>query len=355
MCFIILLAGKASSQTVEKGGKLWGYVFGDYFFKASGDSTGSSTQYSSYTNSFQGFEIRRAYLGYDYTFNDKFSSQVLLEGNDKILTSTRLGLFIKTAFVEWKAFEKVSFAIGLVPTPTFGWALFEKSWNYRSIERTIMDMRSLGIASDLGIAARGKFDKAGNYGFNVMIGNGNGQKPEINKYKKYYGNLFAKPLNGLQLEIYGDYEPAADEKNKTTVKGHVGYTYDKFNFGVEAFSQTQKNAGGTNIDSAPFGFSSYVWGNLLSVKKENLTNSIEANSRQLLNVFARYDMYDPDSKNDSAGYKENFITFGLDYMPIENIHFMPNVWINSYKTKSASVTERKADVAARMTFFFVFK
>lgn len=344
VCFAILFIENPSAQTVEKGGKVWGYVFGDYFFKVSGDSTGSSTQYSPYTKSYQGFEIRRAYLGYDYTFNEKFSSQILLEGNDKILTNTRLGLFIKTAFVEWKAFDKVSFAIGLVPTPTWSWALNEKAWNYRSIEKTIIDMRGLGSASDLGVSARGKFDKAGNYGFGLMIGNGNGQKPEFNKFKKYYGTLFAKPVKGLQLEVYGDYEPAADDKNKTTLKGFVGYTYDKFNFGVEVFQQTQKNAGGKDIDAVPFGISGFVCGNLLG--KEN---------KPVLNVFGRYDLYNPDSKNDSTGYKESFITVGLDYMPIENVHFMPNVWVNSYSAKNSAATERKADVVGRMTFYFVFK
>ncbi|MEO8514237.1 MAG: hypothetical protein ABI543_11795 [Ignavibacteria bacterium] len=333
-----------NSSTVEKGGKVWGYVFGDYFFKAAGDSSGSSLQYGGYPNSFQGFEIRRAYLGYDYTFNDKFSSQILLEGNDKIITSTRLGLFIKTAFVEWKAFEKMSFAIGLVPTPAFSWGLDEKAWSYRSIEKTILDMRGFAPSSDLGIATRGRFDKAGNYGFGFMIGNGNGQKPEINKFKRYYGTLFAKPVKGLQMEVYADYEPAADDKNKTTLKGFVGYTVDKFNFGVEAFEQMQKNAGGKDIDAAPFGISAFVWGNLLG--KEN---------KPVLNAFARYDMFNPDMKNDSTGYKENFITVGLDYMPIENIHFMPNVWVNSYSAKTTSATERKADVVGRMTFYFVFK
>ncbi|MBZ0202072.1 MAG: hypothetical protein K8I03_03550 [Ignavibacteria bacterium] len=333
-----------SLYSQDKGGKVWGYVFGDYFFKVSGDSTGSSSQYSPYSKSFQGFEIRRAYLGYDYVFNDKFSSQILLEGNDKILTSTRLGLFIKTAFVEWKAFEKVSFAIGLVPTPTISWALSEKAWNYRAIEKNLIDMRGFVLGSDLGVSARGKFDKAGNYGFAFMIGNGNGQKPEINKYKKYYGTLFAKPVKGLQMEIYGDYEPNDGEKNKTTLKGFVGYTYEKFNAGVEVFQQTQKNAGGTGIDAAPFGISGFIWGNLLG--REN---------KPILNVFARYDMYNPDSKNDSTGYKENFITVGLDYMPIENIHFIPNVWMNSYSKKTNTTTDRKTDLAARMTFFFVFK
>ncbi len=332
------------SYSQDKGGKLWGYLFGDYYYKVSGDSTGGNTQYSALPKTFQAFEIRRVYLGYDYTFSDKFSSQFLLEGNDKILASTRLGIFIKAAFVEWKAFQNVSFSVGIIPTPTWSWALNEKAWNYRSVEKTIIDMRGLGNASDLGVATRGKFDKAGNYGFAFMIGNGNGQKPEVNKFKKYYGTLFAKPVTGLSLEVYGDYEPNSGDKNKATLRGFVGYQYKKFNIGAEVFQQTQQNAGGTNIDAVPFGISAFVWGTLYAKK-----------DKPVLNAFARFDMYDPDTKNDTLGYKENFITAGLDYMPIENIHFMPNVWVNSYSGKTSSLAEKKADVVARMTFYYVYR
>jgi len=328
----------------KTGGRIWGNVFGDYFYKAGGDSTGSSTQYSSYSKSSQAFEIRRIYLGYDYTFSDKFSSQFLLEGNDKILTSSRLGVFIKAAFVEWKAIDNASFSIGMIPTPTWSWALNEKTWNYRSIEKTIIDMRGLGNASDLGVATRGKFDKAGNYGFGFMIGNGTGQRPEINKFKKYYGTLFAKPVNGLSIEAYGDYEPNAGDKNKTTLKGFTSYQIKKFTIGAEIIQQTQQNAGGTDIDVIPFGISTFVWGTLYAKK-----------DKPVLNAFARFDYYDPDSKNDTLGYKETFMTVGLDYMPIENIHFMPNIWVNSYSGKTSSPPEKKADLTIRMTFYFVYK
>jgi hypothetical protein len=43
---MIFLVIQSYSQT--KGGNLWGYVFGDYFYKVSGDSTSGSVQYSSY-------------------------------------------------------------------------------------------------------------------------------------------------------------------------------------------------------------------------------------------------------------------------------------------------------------------
>jgi hypothetical protein len=205
-------------------------------------------------------------------------------------------------------------------------------------------MRGLGNASDLGVAARGKFDKAGNYGFGLMIGNGNGQKPEISKFKKYYATLFAKPLSGLSMEVYGDYEPNAGDKNKTTLKGFVSYQKKKFTIGAEVVNQMQKNAGGTDIDAAPFGISGFIWGTLYAKKDV-----------PVINAFARYDYFDPDSKNDSTGYKESFITAGIDYMPIENVHIMPNVWINSYSGKTSSLAEKKADVVARMTLYYIYK
>ncbi|MCX7877690.1 MAG: hypothetical protein N2510_03500 [Ignavibacteria bacterium] len=332
-----------SQYSQQKGGKLWGYVFGDYFFKISGDSTSQSTQYSPYSKSYQAFELRRIYLGYDYIFSDKFSSSFLLEGNDKILTNSRHGIFIKSAFLEWKTFKDVSFAIGLVPTPTWSWALNEKEWNYRSVEKTITDMRGLGIASDLGVATRGKFDNEGNYGFAFMIGNGTGQRPEFNKFKKYYGTIYAKPFKNFQTEIYADYEPVSSEKSRITLKGFASFKFRKFTLGLEAVSQNRKNEGGENINVNPFGISSFIRGNLIGKEQE------------ILNVFIRYDFFNPDLNNDSAGYNENFFCAGLDYMPLENVHFMPNLWFNSYSSKTSSLPHRKSDLVIRMTFFYLYK
>lgn len=341
--FLLVLFSFTVSRSQEKGGKLWGYVFGDYFFKIVGDSTSSLTQYSSYGNSYQAFELRRVYLGYDYTFSSKFSSSFLLEGNDKILTNSRHGIFIKSAFLEWKAFDNINFAIGLVPTPTWSWALNEKEWSYRSIEKTIIDMRGLGIASDLGIASRGRFDEKGNYGFAFMIGNGSAQRPEFNKYKKYYGTLYAKLLKNFQAEIYADYEPISSEKSRTTMKIFASARFHKFTFGVEGVSQARKNEISPGINVNPFGVSTFIRGNLISGKRE------------ILNAFLRYDFYNPDLNNDSSSYRENFFCAGFDYMPDDNVHFMPNIWINSYSPKSMSLTERKSDIVIRMTFFYVYK
>src|SRR5579863_6236422 len=62
-------------SSAGKGG-LWGYAFGDYAYMGQGDSAGRGTkqQYKGLGGAGQNlnpnaFEIRRAYLGYDYNIN----------------------------------------------------------------------------------------------------------------------------------------------------------------------------------------------------------------------------------------------------------------------------------------------
>jgi len=71
-------------------------------------------------------------------------------------------------------------------------------------------------------------------------------------------------------------------------------------------------------------------------------------------VYGRIDYFNPNSLSPSAGFYEYFISFGLDYMPANNIHFMPNIWINTFTDKSSAGRTKTADVVPRLTFFFAF-
>lgn len=324
-------------------GRVHGYVFGDYFYKVGGDSNGSGSQYASFKKADQAFQFRRLYLYYDHTFNETFSAQFLLEGNDKVLDgSGRHGIMIKTAYVEWKDFIPLSnLAFGLIPTPTWSWGLSEKIWNYRSVEKTIADFRGLGSGSDIGITLRGKYDAAGTFGYSAMIGNGNGPKPESNKYKKFYLALNAYPLMDFVVEGYVDYEPASDEKNKTTLKSFAAYQASEITVGIEVVQQIQRKAGTNGADKVPFGVGLFTWAPIPGIAN--------------LNGFARYDFYNPDVKVSNAGFNENFFVVGLDYTPIKNVHLMPNIWVDAFSDKSSAGVRRDADVVVRMTFFYVYK
>lgn len=328
----------------KTGGKIYGNAFGDYYFMVGADTLAKrgTAQFSSMPKNDHGFLLRRVYLGYDYTFNESFSSQVLLEGNDKTLDGNgRYGFIIKTAFVEWKEIIPMgNLLLGLIPTPTWNLTT-EKVWNYRAVEKTITDFRGLGNGSDIGVALRGRFDPEGSLSYALMFANGNGQKPENDKHKKYYASLAAKPVDHFVLEGYFDYETASDNRSKTMLKGFAAYQSTAFTVGVEVFQMTQKKFGTNNTDLTPFGVSVFAWAPLPSIGD--------------VNAFARFDMFDPDSKTSTNGMKENFLTLGVDYMPIRNVHVMPNLWMNTYAQKDSDRTSPKSDVAGRITFWFVYK
>ncbi|MBI3585957.1 MAG: hypothetical protein HY088_02370 [Ignavibacteriales bacterium] len=328
------------------GGKFSGLVFGDYFYKTGGDAQpfGSASQYSQpMAKDFQAFQLRRIYFIYDHTISQKFSAQFLIEGNDKALDpGGRHGVFIKTAFLEWKGiFSGSNLAIGLVPTPTWSWGVAEKIWNYRSLEKTIADFRGFGSASDIGIALRGKIDGDGMLSYIAMIGNGTGQKPENDRYKKYYGELNFKPVKELTVEAYADYEPVLNDKNVTTMKGVAAYQIPQGTLGVEVAQQIRVKDYANGSDRQPLGISAYVWASVPGVEK--------------LNAVARYDFFNPDTKISTAGFTEQFFLIGLDYMPENNIHVMPNLWLNSFSDKSSAGVAKDSDIAFRLTFFYVYR
>src|SRR5947209_19378778 len=96
-------------------GTLWGYAFGDYYYKAHADaqSRGGSNQYTGIEQGRNAFQFRRIYLGYNYDISRKFSAEMLLAAEDTVTTSSattsgdlladnKLTYYIKLADLRWK-------------------------------------------------------------------------------------------------------------------------------------------------------------------------------------------------------------------------------------------------------------
>jgi len=406
----------------ENTGRIWGYVFGDFDYKSHADSLtrGNANQYSGIPANKTQFAFRRIYLGYDYNITKKFTAELLLAAEDNFpggsppgngtfnlstglatgdLTSNqKLTFYIKNADLRWKGIWKgTDLIIGQFSTPAFP-QLSERVWSYRSIERTIADIRRTP-SFDLGIGLQGVFDPATkNYGYNVMVANGTGDKPDNTTYKWFYGDVWAYfGHKHFVVDVYADYQ----RLNWTTIwhhsrqmlKGFVAWNSaatDKsmnpgtgYTIGVEGFVNNLKNdnwattiAGPTDtISTTPTGLSLYIHGDIVPNK---------------LRFFARFDMYNPINKVNTSvynkyvantgnysdnsfhtvynytaaqptvtytatgdqTYKQQFMTLGLDYKPTNRIHFMPNVWWNSYSSQIAS--NKDHDLVWRLTFFFAF-
>jgi len=396
-------------------GRIWGLVFGDYYYKSHADALnrGGSNQYSGIPQGRNAFQMRRIWLGYDYNFNKKFSSELLLAAEDNSpagnpptsgsasgdeLLNNKLAFYVKLANLRIKnLWTGTDLVIGQQATPAFGRSS-DKTWSYRSIEKTLIDIRRTA-AYDLGVGLQGTFDpKTQNYGYNLLVANGSGAKPASSNYKWIYGDVWAKFFNQkLLVEVFADYYRLnwtdAWHHSRQMLKGFVGYTASSFTVGVDGFLNNLKQdafatrSDNNNIDtlnSVASGVSAFVHGDIIKGK---------------LRFFARYDHYTPTNIIDKNKYKkyvlntnnyndnsyssvaapgatavstgdqtytQNFITLGLDFMPAKNIHIMPNIWYNHYATQLsddlnnatngdwAGKAKGDYDLVYRVTFYYVF-
>jgi len=177
------------------------------------------------------------------------------------------------------------------------------------------------------------------FGYKAMIGNGTNQKNETNKFKKYYGDLWAKFLDKkIVVEVFADADytgVGSNDTNKTTtMKAFVAWQSDPITIGLEYASQVITTENKQNV--VPGGLSVFLRGPIME---------------KTLGFFARFDMWNPDQHTDNTGFTENFITAGLDWQPVSNVHIEPNLWMETYKDRSAAAIDRKSDVVGRVTFY----
>lgn len=345
--FILVLISVNVIAQDKPGGKFNGVLFGDYFYKFEGDSTGSSNQYSSYSYKTQGVTVRRARLHYEHNFNDDFVGNFGIELNDVTKIENKMSFMVYDAQFEWKnVVPNSSIIFGLMPAPTFVWGMSEAMYGYRSIEKTIADRNKIGTALEIGAMLRGKFDNEGKYGYTIMFGNGKGSSPEVSKFPKFYGSVFAKFFNNFVAEAYFDYQNSYNEQYRITAKSVLAYKTNDYTFVFEPFFQNRNNAINLTAPQNPIGFS-------LS-GKVNILKKKDAERTEALNVFGRYDYFDPDSNNGTLGFRENFFIAGFDYIPLKAFHIMPNLWINTYKDKSSVNIVRPNDIVGRITFWYQY-
>ncbi len=398
-----------SDSTFKAGapnsGRLWGYAFGDYAYKTHSDSLnrGGANQYTGIPANRTTFQFRRIYLGYDYNITKKFSAELLLAAEDNYpagnpptstsasgdeLLNNKLSFYIKLANIRWKNIWKgTDLVVGQMATPAYP-LLTERMWNYRSVERTISDIRRTP-SFDMGASLQGVFDSSKNIGYNLMVANGSSAKPESDNFKWFYGDVYVYFFKKkIVVDAYADYErlnwTTTWHHSRQMLKGYIAYNSSAteqgtnpgtgYTIGVEAFVNNLKNnffatrmdgSGVDTLSAAASGISFYVHGDIIKSK---------------LRFFARFDAYNPNTKVDnntyskyvsntgnyndnsySKGttatndetYKQEFITAGLDFMPAKNVHFMPNIWYNRYKTQLHDANTDH-DLVYRITFYYIF-
>ena len=375
--FAIAQNAENNADTPSKSkGNLWGMVFGDYAYKVHDDSLnrGTGNPYQGMKKDMNLFQLRRVYVGYKYDINERFSTEVLLAAEDDnsggdLLTSGKFSPFIKLANIRWKnIFPGSDLVAGEMYTPAIS-MIPETIWGYRSIEKMQDDIYKTP-AYDLGVSLQGHLPNNDNYGYQIMEGNGQGAKPENNGFKRFYGEVYGKFYDKkLIIDFYTDYEKlrwaGTWHSDRMMNKLFIAYTTDKFTLGAEAFytrfmgDVIATRRDGVTIDTITtksVAFSCFVKGKIYN---------------ETLGFFARYDKFTAGLNNDNSIYKiyspqtaaydpntgQQFVTIGIDYSPLKNIHIIPNLWYANYTNLGPQRYNSHAndyDLVFRLTVWYSF-
>ncbi len=373
--FLIILSPQFLPEVghTQSVSKIDGVIYSDYYYNLKNSVASEKDR--------NAFQYRRIYFTFENNITSAIKFRFRLESESNSYGSTaKINPFVKHAFLEWgKLIPQHTLQFGITETNAFKNS--EEYWGYRSIEKTIMDLNKISSSADFGVALKGDlFGNKLHHWLTVMNGTGYGAA-EGDRYKKVGYSLWLTPIPGLILEGYGDYEnqgasdiqtatPLSTAKDYTlassyyTVKSFVGYSQPKYTVGVDVFQRVNSGSGLKNIVTQQDNLTNKY--KIISSEQADVTRfgySIFASAITPINglkVFARYDYFDnntgnsvftkfDESKGTLTSGKDDETTMifaGLDYIPVGNIHIMPNVIVKNYAKSGLD-----SDVTLRLTLY----
>jgi len=325
-------AQEAAAKPWYERGKISGLLYADYAYFV-----------QSHDPAFDGqnvFWIRRIYLAYEQDLGDPWSFRLRMEANSPgdFTTSNTLNPFFKDAYLQWlHGTTRVQF--GLVQTPSFD--LPEKTWGYRALEKTVLDLQRIAGPRDLGVSMVANMTKSGKIKAFGLIGNGANTGSETNKGKKYELALQAFPNDHWVGQAYGDFEDKSFA-NRETVAGFVAYTAPRGRVGLEYCYQNREKQIGQDV----LRFAS-LWGAL--------------KMKPRLNAVGRVDRgFDPNPEGNKIPYipmdpasKFWFGLAGVEWAATKQVSLTPNVEFVVYDER-ANGTQADNDFVPRMTIDYRF-
>jgi hypothetical protein len=278
-----------------------------------------------------GFAFRRIYLGFEKKIGSRFKTKLRFEMKNGYFDEKVNDPFVKDAYLQWQYAENHSATIGIQGPPTF--AIIEKLWGYRFLEKTADDFFGIRSSRDFGLAFKGQ----STLDYHFMIANGKKNNSEgldeQEQSKVAYLSLSKKLADQFIVEVFGDVQIAsrsADEQY--TAQGFFGYKSSLLRAGVQLTHQQKATSTFINLLSIPvvINFSdSLVWIN-------------------------KYDRYVNHTQGNLDGkIYNNYFMSALDYIIDEQVHIIPNVMAFIYDTENYTPSQ-SLDLITRVTIGYFF-
>jgi len=216
--FITILT-QAQGKEFPKG-KVFGTVYFDVYTEINKGESESA------------MEIRRAYFGYKYSYNENFQAYLKLDiGSPNDLSSSSLirrYAYFKNAGLKY---HKDNFTLNIGITDVLMYTVQEKYWGHRYINKSFMDRFKFGPKADIGLNANYKLNDFISLDFGFYNGEGYKNLQNDNSYRGGLGiSIF--PIKNLIIRTYGDYTQKTFSRYTGAI--FMGYKYkNKGVFGAE--------------------------------------------------------------------------------------------------------------------------
>jgi len=322
LCLLITFAiGTSKAQdslAFKPSGKVIARGFLDY-------STGFG-----HANDERGFDITRAFLGYNYKITRSLSAQVIIDGASGKTASDGLEVHLRNVVVNWND-KNLNINAGLTNLMQF--SIQEKYWMHRYVMKSFQDEYKMAPSVDLGATIEYTFNPYISADFSLTNGEGY-KKVKKDNSMRYAAGLSLHPIKNTILRVYADIYnddetrrdalPSdvtdANYKDQYTLSLFAGYQDKSISFGAEYNRVYNK---GFIEKKDYFGYSFYT-----SVKLASKWRT-----------FARYDLMDSSAPsvftspwNDLDG---QFMMIGAEFQPLKQLKIAPNFRnINADRAKS---------------------
>ncbi|MFC2098280.1 porin [Bacteroidota bacterium] len=254
------------------------------------------------------FEVRRAYIGFKYKFDQNFSSELKLDiGSPEEISEfaqLRRYAYFKTAALYWDK-DRWTIRAGIIDTEHY--RRQEKYWKHRYIYKSMQDEHSFGPKADLGTTVIFRALEQLEIDASLMNGEGYTNLQSDNTFKTSLGiNYF--PISRVLLRVYYDFVDL--NVWQSTFSSFAAYRHEKITAGAEFNWKGNRDF---KQDHNQVGLSAYL--------------SYDINDK--FEVFGRYDRL---SSNNPPGASEPWnlqddgsaIISGIQYMPIKHVKIALN-------------------------------
>lgn len=320
LLFLTICSSSVAQETDEfkPSGKIIARGFFDY------------SQGFGHVNNESGFDITRAFLGYNYQISRTLQARVIIDGASGRNEKGNLEVYLRNAYLNWKdkGFDVYVGEIGLKQFSTQ-----EKYWMHRYVMKSFQDLNKMAPSVDLGITAEYKINDY--ISADLSLTNGEGyKKVEKNNSTRYAAGVSLFPIKNIIFRVYADIYTDGEDVRDALPEGvtYTKYT-DQKTLSLFAGYQDKILSGGVEYnrvfnkgfveDKDYYGYSAYA------------SMQVAPQWR----VYARYDIMDSKIPAEFTSpwnsLDGQLMMGGVEFQPFKQLKISPNFRnINADRAKS---------------------